>query len=148
MLKRFFHIDIVVHDMERSVRFYEALGFRKHADDIMTAPEIGRGIALDGFTSLRGVLMRLPGDREDAIFLDLTQFIDPPSTDGSRPVQQIGLSRMCFMVDDFDAAESKLRQLGVELIGPVVALPEKQAMGMRMVCFRDPDGTFLEIIGR
>jgi catechol 2,3-dioxygenase-like lactoylglutathione lyase family enzyme len=148
MIKRFFHIDIVVRDMARSVRFYEALGFVKHADDVMTDPEIGRGIGLDRFGSLRGVLMRLPDGGDDQIFLDLTQFVAPASIEGRRPVHQTGLSRMCFMVDDFDAAHDRLRAMEVEFIGPVVTLPEEQARGMRMVSFRDPDGTFLEILGR
>nr|WP_047169517.1 VOC family protein [Sphingomonas sp. Y57] len=147
MIKRFFHVDIVVADMARSVAFYEALGFVKYADDVMTDAEIGRGIGLETFGSLHGVLMRLPGAGDDQIFLDLTQFVSPASIAGSRPVHQTGLSRMCFMVEDFGAAHAKLCAMDVEFIGPVVTLPEEQAHGMRMVSFRDPDGTFLEILG-
>ena len=31
MFRRFFHVNICVSDMERSIRFYESLGFTKQA---------------------------------------------------------------------------------------------------------------------
>ena len=42
MLQKLFHVNICVRDMERSIRFYEDLGFTKVNDFILDDPNIGR----------------------------------------------------------------------------------------------------------
>jgi catechol 2,3-dioxygenase-like lactoylglutathione lyase family enzyme len=78
MFRRFFHVNVCVRDMERSIRFYEDLGFKKAQDFILGGgkPNIGEALGVE-VKKLRGVFMRL-GDDPHAPVLDLVQFLDPP----------------------------------------------------------------------
>ena len=76
MLQKLFHVNICVHDMERSIRFYQDLGFTKVKDFTLDDPSVGDALGLK-VKKLRGVFMRL-GDDPDSPVLDLVEFIDPP----------------------------------------------------------------------
>ena len=78
MFRRFFHVNVCVRDMERSIRFYEDLGFKKAQDFILGGgkPNIGEALGVE-VKKPRGVFMRL-GDDPHAPVLDLVQFLDPP----------------------------------------------------------------------
>jgi hypothetical protein len=56
MFRRFFHVNVCVHDMERSIRFYEDLGFKKAQDIILGGgkPNIGEALGIE-VKKLRGV---------------------------------------------------------------------------------------------
>ena len=75
MLQRLFHVNICVRDMDRSVRFYEDVGFTKVNDFILDDPNLGPGLGVE-ITKLRGVFMRV-GDDPNAPALDLVQFLEP-----------------------------------------------------------------------
>ena len=77
MFRRFFHVNICVRDMERSIRFYESIGFTKVNDFMLGGGEPSIGAAL-GFPvkKLRGVFMRLGAD-PNAPVLDCP-VVDPP----------------------------------------------------------------------
>lgn len=63
MFKRFFHVNICVSDMERSIRFYESIGFKKVGDFMLGGGKPGIGVALGlPVKQLRGVFMRLGED--------------------------------------------------------------------------------------
>jgi catechol 2,3-dioxygenase-like lactoylglutathione lyase family enzyme len=55
MLQRLFHVNICVRDMERSIRFYEGLGFKKVNDFTLDDPSVGEALGLKA-KKLRGVL--------------------------------------------------------------------------------------------
>ena len=77
MFRRFFHVNICVSEMERSIRFYERIGFKKVGDFMLGGGTPGIGVALDlEVKPPRGVFMRL-GDDPQAPVLDLVQFVDP-----------------------------------------------------------------------
>ncbi|HXD91030.1 MAG TPA: VOC family protein, partial [Candidatus Binataceae bacterium] len=77
MLQKLFHVNICVRDMERSIRFYEGIGFNKVNDFTLDDASVGDALGLKA-KKLRGVFMRL-GKDENAPVLDLVQFIDPPT---------------------------------------------------------------------
>src|ERR1700686_5111899 len=76
MLQRLFHVNICVREMERSIRFYQDLGFNKVSDFTLDDPNVGEALGLKA-KKIRGAFMRL-GDDKNAPVLDLVQFIDPP----------------------------------------------------------------------
>lgn len=58
MFRRFFHVNICVSDMERSIRFYESIGFTKVNDFMLGGEEPSIGAALGvSVKKLRGVFM-------------------------------------------------------------------------------------------
>ena len=58
MLQRLFHVNICVRDMDRSVGFYEDVGFTKVNDFILDDPNLGPGLGVE-MKKLRGVFMRV-----------------------------------------------------------------------------------------
>jgi len=123
MAARYVHTCIRVRDIERSLRFYELLGFQQ------------RGRL--NFQSAYNVYLGLPGDGD---VLELTVNLDrqEPYDLGD------GYNHMALVVDDLDALLERLEQAGVR--------PERApyAPGGReeyRICFvADPDGYRIELI--
>lgn len=145
MLTRIFHVNICVRDMERSIGFYERLGFKKVNDFTMDDPSVGEALGLDA-RKLRGVFMRL-GDDENAPVLDLVQFIDPPPQgEPYATLNNIGICRIAFAVDDIDKTTADLQEMNVDFVAPLKKITTPDGAEIDVVCFKDPDGTVLELL--
>lgn len=147
MLKRLFHVNVCVSDMERSIRFYEALGFTKVADLMLGSGEPNIGAALGvPLKKLRGVFMRLGTDPQAPV-IDLVQFVDPPPQ--GQPystLNNLGICRIAFVVDDIQSAYEKLKTIGVEFVAPLHFFDGPRRTRVGVLCFKDPDGTVLELM--
>jgi catechol 2,3-dioxygenase-like lactoylglutathione lyase family enzyme len=145
MLQRLFHVNICVRDMERSIRFYEELGFSKVNDFTLDDPSVGDALGVTA-KKLCGVFMRLGSD-PNAPVLDLVQFIEPP-TQGQpySSLNNVGICRIAFTVDDIDRTYEELKAKKVEFVAPLKQLTGPGEARMGVVCFKDPDGTVLELI--
>jgi len=147
MFRRFFHVNVCVSDMERSIRFYESIGFTKVNDFILGGgePSIGAALGLP-VKKLRGVFMRL-GTDPNAPMIDLVQFIDPPPQGQPYPtLNNLGICRVAFLVDDIEAVYKELQAKQVEFVAPLQMLDGPRDSKIGVVCFKDPDGTVLELI--
>lgn len=145
MLQRLFHVNICVRDMERSIRFYGELGFTKVSDFTMDDPSVGDALGVKA-RKLRGVFMRLGSDPNAAV-LDLVEFIDPPTQGQPYPtLNNVGICRIAFTVDDIDKTYADLKARGVEMVAPLKKLPGPGGNTIGVVCFKDPDGTVLELL--
>jgi catechol 2,3-dioxygenase-like lactoylglutathione lyase family enzyme len=131
--------------MERSIRFYQELGFTKVNDFTMDDPTVGDALGVKA-RKLRGVFMRLGSD-PNAPVLDLVQFIDPP-TQGQpyASLNNVGICRIAFTVDDIDRTYEDLKARKVEFVAPLKKLTGPGGGQMGVVCFKDPDGTVLELL--
>jgi len=145
MLQRLFHVNICVRDMERSIRFYQGLGFNKVDDFTMDNPNVGEVLGVKA-QKLRGVFMRL-GNDVNAPVLDLVQFIDPPTQGQPYPtLNNVGICRIAFTVDDIDKTYEELKAKKVEFVAPLKKLDGPGGRKIGVVCFKDPDGTVLELM--
>ena len=145
MLEKLFHVNICVRDMERSIRFYQDLGFTKVKDFTLDDPSVGDALGLK-VKKLRGVFMRL-GDDPDSPVLDLVQFIDPPPQGQPYPtLNNIGICRIAFTVDDIDKTYEELKAKKIECLAPLKKIKGPNDAVIGVVCFKDPDGTILELI--
>ena len=145
MLQRLFHVNICVRDMERSIRFYQGLGFNKVDDFTMDNPNVGEVLGVKA-QKLRGVFMRL-GNDANAPVLDLVQFIDPPTQGQPYPtLNNVGICRIAFTVDDIDKTYEELKAKKVEFVAPLKKLDGPGGRKIGVVCFKDPDGTILELM--
>ncbi|MGH7916548.1 MAG: VOC family protein, partial [Candidatus Binataceae bacterium] len=107
MLQKLFHVNICVRDMERSIRFYQDLGFNKVSDFTLDDPDVGDALGLKA-KKLRGVFMRL-GNDAGAPVLDLVQFIEPPTQGTPYPtLNNVGICRIAFSVDEIDRTYEEL----------------------------------------
>jgi len=139
------HFNVNCSDFERSRRFYQALGFHV----VWEVPEeggadVGRGVGLGPYR-LRGALMAL--ERDPRVVIDLLEWKEP--RDGAPPyarLNHLGIARVAFATSDLDADVAELRARGVELVSEPVLVPTLGAHGTRFVCFKDPDGTVLELV--
>lgn len=145
MLKSIFHVNICVSNLERSIAFYEKLGFKVVNDFTLEGPDVGKSMGLDA-SKFRVVFIRL-GDDPNATVIDLLEFIDPPTQGKSySTLNNTGLCRVAFKVDDVDAVYEKLKKMDVEFVAPIERMKGEDGNEISFVCFKDPDGVFLEII--
>lgn len=145
MLEKLFHVNICVRDMERSIQFYQGLGFKKVNDFTLDDPSVGDALGLKA-KKLRGVFMRL-GDDASAPVLDLVQFIDPPTQGQPYPtLNNVGICRIAFTVDDIDKTYEELKAKKVEFVAPLKKINGPNNSQIGVVCFKDPDGAILELM--
>lgn len=150
-IREWVHANICVRDLERSIPFYEMLGFEKFDDNVFEeGAGVWAGLGLPDGKRFRAVFMKIPGRKRP--FLDMIQFIDPPTAGEAYPtLHNVGIGRLCFEVDDIFEAEAFLKQKGVAFSGPVSRY--ETARGIKshgidclFLCFKDPDGTIIEMI--
>ena len=138
------HVGVCVSDLEQSVRFYvDGLGFE----------------AAESWTigSEYGALMELPDVeltsqflRRDGSSIELLHYRSPGviGTAGRRPVNQVGLTHLCFRVDDVDAVAARLSDLG-GMVYPHTRTTFPDGDGNPQLDFvycTDPDGTRIELM--
>jgi lactoylglutathione lyase len=119
------HIGIRVHELERSVRFYELLGFTKTAGPIGPEP-----VAILDHPSGVEVNLVLNAARasEPNILMDV-------------PDKHAGITHFALLCPDILAAKVSLEAAGIALSGgPVRFGPAAQGMFVR-----DPDGNVIEL---
>jgi catechol 2,3-dioxygenase-like lactoylglutathione lyase family enzyme len=166
---KLFHINVVCTDFEKSYAFYtEKVGMQpltrrgagirdparptRAADgrlpgEARTRPEDGaasaRAMGLQADMGSRGVLLYWPGSPEGP-YIDLLQW-----TEGSQPLEhapkQTGLARLAIQVDDIEGEYARMRERGVEFVSEPVPILLGATM-IKIVFFRDPDGTLLELV--
>mgnify|MGYP006077481355 CR=1 FL=1 len=149
-LGRIFHININVVDIDRSVSFYEGLGFKKLYDFELDPETVRQTCAAFGSppNPHRGVFMSL-GDTPTATILDLVQWYDPPTGGQVYPtLTNVGIPRMAFHVDNPMEVYEELMRRGTEFLGPIGGgSPPGGAPNQAVVfAFRDPDGNVLEVL--
>ena len=149
MIRAIDHLNIVVADLARSVKFYtEVLGFVKTADVHMQGAWIEEIVGLKGVEGLVA-FVELPGGGGPRI--ELLQYVAPAGAvlpENSRSNTH-GLRHIALRVDDIAAMAAKLRAAGVTLFSDPVRVPQgvvKFAAGDKtLVYVLDPDGVIVEL---
>jgi len=142
------HININVADFERSRRFYEALGFRLFwmVPPTNTA-EVAAAVGMPPY-EVKGGLMRLE-TADQPFVIDLLEWRTPRDPEPPYPnLYHRGIARIALGSKNFDADLAVLQELGVEWVGPPAQVKMADGTGPRFVCFKDPDGTVLELVER
>lgn len=145
------HVNINCSDYERSKAFYELLGFREFWPVPETnRPEIAAAVGMPPYR-VRGALLRLeattPGGEGSPLTIDLLQWLEPHDGDPPYPhLYHYGIARIALTSSDLDADVARLREAGVEFLSEPVELSPGSAASPRFVCFKDPDGTVLELV--
>ena len=138
-------VAITCADLERSIAFYRALGFRDVARFPSTSDD-GAHLRIDGPVAMEEVMLLAPTKSELSVML--VGFTTPPTVQPApRPANTLGMWRTALIVGDLDAAYTELGSLGVPTISP----PTTMAMGpglpeLRFLCFAGPDGEVVELI--
>ncbi|MBI5768286.1 MAG: VOC family protein [Verrucomicrobia bacterium] len=149
MIRAIDHVNLVVADLARSVKFYtEVLGFVKTADVHMKGDWIEKIIGLRGVEGLVA-FVELPGGGGPRI--ELLHYVTPAGValpENSR-ANTPGVRHIAFRVDDIAGMAARLRAAGVTLFSEPVTVPQgivKFAAGDKsLLYFLDPDGVILEL---
>ena len=138
-------VAIACADLERSIAFYRALGFRDVARFPSTNDD-GAHLRINGPVAMEEVMLLAPTKSEFNVML--VGFSTPsPAPGPSRPANTLGMWRTALLVTDLDGAYTELSRLGIKTMSPPTAmmmgpgLPE-----LRFLCFAGPDGEVLELI--
>jgi catechol 2,3-dioxygenase-like lactoylglutathione lyase family enzyme len=144
VLSRIFHIAINSKDLDRSVAFYQRLGFQIVQDRTVQNPAVREAFAVPS-ADLRFIHLRL-GDDAGAVLLDIVEWRDPGTADGhGTPAQnQQGLTRFAVLTDDTEATYRTLVDAGSQFLTKptTVMTPEGGWKGALAV---DPDGVVVQI---
>jgi len=140
------HVNINCSDFERSRRFYEALGFRVVWQVPPTnTKEVAAAVGMPPYR-VNGALMALEGAAHPLV-IDLLEWQTPRDAAPPYPhLYHLGLARLALATTDMDADLATLESMGVEFIGPPARVIANGVAGGRFVCFKDPDGTVLELV--
>ncbi len=119
------HIGVRVHDLERSVRFYELLGFTKTIGPIGPEP-----VAILGHESGLEInlVLNAPNASEPNILMDV-------------PDKHPGITHVALLCPDIMAVKGRLEEAGIPLSGG----PIRFGPGAQAIFVRDPDGNVVEL---
>jgi catechol 2,3-dioxygenase-like lactoylglutathione lyase family enzyme len=146
MIKSIFHININVKDFDRSLAFYKNLGF-KVVLNIGEGPNPAndKGLGIPNSVG-RAALLSLSDDPR-ATRIDLIEWKQPKTEGEPYPhLYHTGAARIALFTKNLDEEYERLKGDGVEFVSEPVILRFRNGAGSKFCCFKDPDGTFLELI--
>ncbi len=140
------HVNVNCSDFDRSLRFYELLGFKRAIDVPPTnTAEVAAAVGMPPYR-VKGALLVLP-TATGPLMLDLLEWQEP--TDPSPPyphLYHLGIARIALATDDLDAEIARLQAEEVEFLSEPATVSIEGQRPTRFACFRDPDGTMLELV--
>jgi glyoxylase I family protein len=146
MIKSIFHININVKNFERSVEFYKMLGF-KVVLDLGEGPNKGNDTGLGIPNSRARAALLALGDDPRATRIDLIEWQQPQTEGAAYPhLYHAGVARIALFTKNIEEEYTRLKAKGVEMVSEPVTIRFANKAGARFFCFKDPDGTFLELI--
>lgn len=144
MIERIFHFNINCSNLKKSVEFYQKLGFQVILDfgEGMESKEMAEAFGME-VADIKGVHLRI-GDDSSSTRIDLLEFKNPPPTGKPYPhLYHTGIARMCLKTTNIDQDYQDLKAKGIEFMSEPKLLP---GTTVKIVCFKDPDGTFVELL--
>jgi catechol 2,3-dioxygenase-like lactoylglutathione lyase family enzyme len=147
-VRSLFHVNVNCRDLERSIAFYEAIGFRQvyRFDVADHADESYEGLGVRGIVEHRGPCVMFLGEDPYQTRLDLMQWIQPEPAAPRRPnPQDVGVPRIALWAKNIDALYDELLAQGFEFDAPPVGPFPERAIE-RVLYTRDPDGLIVEFI--
>jgi glyoxylase I family protein len=146
MIKSLFHVNVNVTDFDRSLAFYKMLGF-KVVLDIGEGPNPGNDVGLNIPNSVaRAALLSLSDDPR-ATRLDLIEWKKPRTEgDAYSHLYHTGINRLALFTKNLEEEYERLKAAGVAMVSEPVVIRFGNKAGAKFFCFKDPDGTFLELI--
>lgn len=145
MLNRLFHIAINSRNLDRSLEFYQRLGFTVLADRLVDN-DLVKTAFLVPTGDFRFAHLRL-GDDEQATVLDIVEWFNPATADsGDVPVSQhqSGLTRFSVLTDDTQRVYDELSAAGVEFLTKPESVLTPEG-GWKVCLIKDPDNVVVQV---
>ena len=140
------HVNINCSDFDRSLRFYELLGFQKVIDvPPKNTLEVATAVGMPPYT-VKGALLILQNSKTP-LMIDLLEWQDPTDKRPPYPnLYHLGIARVALSTNDLDSDVAFLKSEGVEFLSNPATVKIENQPETRFVCFKDPDGTILELV--
>jgi catechol 2,3-dioxygenase-like lactoylglutathione lyase family enzyme len=145
-----FHININCTDLDRSIAFYQDLGFKVAADlGEIDGGDVMRGLGLSTDSKARAAILSLDPSQARLARIDLIQWLrpqthgEPTHSPPHSDLAGIGLARLTLWTRNIAEEVDRLQGLGIEFIAEPLSIPGGDGI---FACFRDPDGTVIELI--
>ena len=135
-IRAFSHVGICISDLERSTKFYEALGF-----EVVQAVETGAPFHVLSEVpelKLRATFLQRDGVTIELLCHELPETIGPAER---RPMNQLGLTHLSLIVGDLAAVADRIERHG----GQVHAHTKVEGPAGDMIFCTDPDGVRIEL---
>lgn len=99
-----------------------------------------------GIDQRRAALLSLSDDPRPTR-IDLIEWKQPRTAGESYPhLYHTGIGRIALFAKNLDEEYQRLKAAGVDLVSEPVVIRFGNKAGAKFFCFKDPDGTFLELI--
>ncbi len=148
MIKQIDHVNIVVHDLEVMLTFYEqALGLKRAKEVTISGDWVEAVVGLKGVKAEVVYLELASGPR-----IELIHYLSPSgmTVKGLDIPNTFGMRHIAFRVSEIDRWVGKLKKKGIRFFGAVRQASKKQVrysggLRKRLVYFYDPEGNILEL---
>jgi len=140
------HVNVNCSNYERSREFYEFLGFKVLWEvPARNTPEVAAAVGMPPYL-VRGALLQLAGSPTTPL-VDLLEWKEPHDSEAPYPhLYHLGITRIALLTSNMEEDVQALKARGVEFLSEPVLLSPSDAPPVRFVCFKDPDGTILELV--
>ena len=139
------HVNINCSNFDRSLSFYELLGFEKVIDvPTRNTLEVAAAVGMPPY-KVKGALLILK-ESITPLMIDLLEWQDPSDKSPPYPhLYHLGIARIALATADLDSDIEFLESRGVEFLSEPATVKLNNSPVTRFVCFKDPDGTVLEL---
>ena len=147
MVRGIYHINVNVTNFERSLAFYELLGF-KIVRDLGEAGNkyIERALRMPHPAVGRAALLQC-GDDKRSTRLDLIEWKDPKTIGPANSnLLHAGMARIALRTKTLREDYAALKAQGIEFWTEPVIMDLSDGKQEGFVCCQDPDGTVIELI--
>ena len=138
-------IGIVTHDFDASLAFYtDVIGMQK-TGGFSVNKDFSDNSGLSNGDPFEVAVLKL-ADSPDATEWKIVGFDKSPKTKPSKHIQdRIGIQYVTIFVESVDPYIQKFNSMNIELLNqPGLTIPD----GRRFLLIQDPNGIFVELIGR
>ena len=138
----FSHAGMTVADLDRSIAFYELLGYEVFARWVRTEEYLRE---LVGYPTVEMHAAVLRNDNV-GVFLELLEYRNIERAEVDTANGNPGTAHICLFVEGFEALWERLQAAGVESVSPPVSPtvgPNKGALAIYLI---DPDGHRVELV--
>ena len=154
LVKKFLHVCITVPNLDQALKFYrDVLGF---VSTFETRTDKADGKLLGFEDEEIGLyahhILAVGADPKQATEINLIEYTKPTTIVGDGPYEfmnQVGITRLAFLVEDVRAAFEKIRVYeGVAIVcepKDIVIRKPDQSFTMTWFSFKDPYGVFITI---
>jgi glyoxylase I family protein len=126
------HFNVNCSDYDRSRAFYAVLGFQEvWRVPERNTPEVAAAVGMPPYL-VKGDLLEWKEPRDES----------PPYPH----LYHYGIARVALATDDLEGDMARLAAAGAVFLSKPVSMPPSSGSHARFVCFKDPDGTILELV--